>query len=495
MSLSLIRSAVAPFLRGMSANAWLADQQMLAEKVALCRQYVEGDHRANLTPQMRQMLRIANSGSLNEFNDNLCPIIVSTRVDRLTLQRVEADTDAGSEWAAGLFRANRLDALQVDVHNATIRDGRTFVLVDMETLEDGTTRPRLTHEPAFDGSYGIIPFYATDADRRMLFAVKLWRLSRKETGDTVRVNVYHDDRIERYITPSTDSMTLVPYDADGQEPVLPWVDAAGKPLGVPLVEFRNHDSISEIENVIPLQDALNRTLVSMVMTAELTAFPIRVLIGDLAPAALTPGTILSYFAKDGNGKPVPPTSELTLQWLQSIRLEQWAQGDIVPYIEQARFLKDEIFAVTNTPDEGASSNSSGESLKQREIKLLGQLARFQVKNGNAWEDAFWLAHRLQAAFGMQQPPAVAALDAKWKDAQVRNKQEIVALANAVKDYIDRRTYLEIVAEVFDWSDAKVDQVMAEKEREREIEVRTSVRGFAEGVFARQQGVMLEPSIE
>jgi hypothetical protein len=483
-------------MRGMSADAWLADQNMQAEKVALFRKYVEGDHRADLTPEMRRMLRVRDAGSMNEFNDNLCPIIVSTRVDRLTLQRVEADTDAGSEWAAAVYRANRLDALQVEVHNATIRDGRTFVLIDMDTLEDGTTRPRLTHEPAFDGSYGVIPFYATDADRRMLFAVKLWRLSRKETGDTVRVNVYHDDRIERYITPSTDSMTLVPYDEDGQEATIPWVDAAGKPLGVPLVEFRNHDSISEIENVIPLQDALNRTLVSMVMTAELTAFPIRVLIGDKAPAGLTPGMILSYFAKDANGNAQPPTNELVINWLQSIRLDQWAQGDIVPYIEQARFLKDEIFAVTNTPDEGASSNASGESLKQREIKLLGQLQRFQVKNGNAWEDAFYMAHRLQATFGMQQPPAVAALDAKWKDAQIRNKQEIVALANAVKDYVDRRTYLEIVAEVFDWSDGKIDQIMADKEREREIEVRTSVRGFAEGVFARpQNGMMLEPSIE
>ena len=495
MTLSLIRSAVAPFMRGMSASAWLTDEEMRAKKVALCRRYVEGDHRADLTPEMRRMLRVSGDGSLNEFNDNLCPIIVSTRVDRLTFLRAEADTDAGTEWGEAIYRANRLDALQVDVHNAAIRDGRTFVLVDMETLDDGTTRPRITHEPAFDGSYGVIPFYATDADRKMLFALKLWRLTTKEVGDTVRVNVYHEDRIERYITNGTDSMTLLPYDADGQEPVLPWVDSAGEPLGVPLVEFRNHDSISEIENVIPLQDALNRTLVSMVMTAELTAFPIRVLIGDKAPAGITPGMMLSFYARDANGNATAPTSDTVVEWLKTIRLDQWAQGDIVPYIEQARFLKDEIFAVTNTPDEGASSNASGESLKQREIKLLGQLQRFQVKNGNAWEDTFWLAHRLQQAFGMQQPPALAELNAKWKDAQLRNKQELIALANAVRDYVDRRTYLELVAECFDWSAYKIDQIMAEKEREREIEVRNSVRGFAENIFGQQRGMTLEPSIE
>lgn len=485
MTLTLIKSAIAPFMRGMSADAWLENERMTAEKVKLFRDYVDGDHRANLTPEMRRMLRISNNGSLNEFNDNYCPIIIDTMVDRLKLERIEADNDAATAWAAEIFKQNRLDALQTEVHAATVRDGRSFVLVDMLELPDGSRRVRFSHEPAFDGTYGVIPFYATDADRTPLFALKIWRMSRKEVGDTVRVNVYHDDRIERYISEGEHASSLVPYEDDGVPAVIPWTLPNGEPLGVPIITFLNRDGISEIESVVPLQDALNRTLYSMVMTAELTAFAIRVLIGNKAPEALTPGMILSYYAQDADGNPTAPNNEFVMNWLQSIRLEQWEQGDIVPYIEQARYLKDEIFEITNTPTAAAADNSSGESLKQREVKLLGKVQRFQVRNGNSWEDAFALAHRVQQAYGAAMPPAFNELVAKWKDAQVRNKKEIVELANAVKDQVDLRTYLEIIAEVFDWSAEKIDKIMAEKERERQQEIRESVRGAFGEAFSRR----------
>lgn len=461
MSLSLIQSAIASQTRGMSAEAWAKDEEMRAEKVALFRRYLEGDHRANLTPEMRKALRINSTGSLNEFNDNYCPVIRDTMVDRIRLERVDADNDDANAWIDALFRANRIDALQDDVHSAAVGDGDTYLIVDA-VEENGRRRVRFTHEPAFDGSYGIVPFYARANDTTPLFAVRVWRESAETLADTVRVTVYYADRIERFSS-VVGGTALVRYEGDGQPWQLPW-RLGSEPLGVPVVPFRNRPSsysnhgISEIENVIPLQDALNRTLYSMTMTAELTAFPIRVMIGDQAPDGLTPGMILSYFAKGPDGTASVPMQQ-SLDWLNAIRLDQWEQGDLVPYIEQARWLKSEMFAITNTPDGDAAATASGESLKQREIKLLGKVERFQTKNGNAWEDAVALAHRVQQAFG-ETPPPYEHLSARWRPAALRNDAEVIDNALKVADHIDRRTLLQLLAPAFEWDNAKIEDILS-----------------------------------
>jgi hypothetical protein len=506
MTLSLIRSAIAPSTRGMSFDAWVQDETTRAEKIKLFRNYVDGDHRANLTHEMRRMLRVAE-GSLNEFNDNYCPVIISTMVDRLRLLRVEADNKTASDWCARVFREQRLDALQDDVHDATVRDGRTFLMADMVEQPDGTRRLRFTHEPAFDGVYGVIPYYASDADRTPLFVVKVWRQTTKTIADTTRINVYFEDRIERYVS-SADSGNLLPFEVEGEDVglhypdrphILKWLDSSSQPIGVPFVAFVNqgkthtNDGKSEIEDVIPLQDVLNRTLYSMTMTAELTAFAIRVMIGDQAPAAVTPGMILSFYAKDINGNVAPPTNDTVLKWLQSIRLDQWQPGELTGFIEQAKWLKAQMFEVTSTPDEGVADSASGESLKQREIKLLGKVARFQTRNGNAWEDAFALGHRVESAFSVgAQPPAYTDLTAKWKDAQIRNKAEIIQFANEIKDQIDLRTYLTIVAEVFDWSEETINQIVAAKEIEKQRAIRDAARGFGDSVFGGRSDAETDP---
>lgn len=486
MTLSLIQSAIASQTRGMSADAWIRDETLQAEKVALMRRYRDGDHRANLTPEMRKALRI-NSGSLNEFNDNYCPVIIDTMVDRLKLDRVASDNQAMDTWIANLTRDNRLDTLQDDIHGATVGDGDSYLIVDAYTTPDGRTRARFTHEPAFDGNYGIIPFYARSGDSTPLFAVRVWRESTETMADTVRVNVYYADRIERFVSVSGASMTR--YDGDGQEWQVPWTQASGDPIGVPVVPFKNRPSaysnhgISEIENIIPMQDVLNRTLYSMTMMAELTAFPVRVLIGDRAPDGLTPGMFLSYYAKDKDGNPVPPTQQI-LEWLKAVRIEQYQQGELVPYIEQAKWLKSEIFAISNTPDEGAADNSSGESLKQREVKLIGKVERFQTHNGNAWEDSIALAHRVESAFG-DEPPAYTTLTAKWQPAMLRNDAEVIKNALDVAKQVDQRTFLELVAPVFDWDKAKIDAILQAAQTQREMEVRNAARGFADSVFGEE----------
>ncbi|MBK9751849.1 MAG: hypothetical protein IPO91_34495 [Chloroflexi bacterium] len=109
-------------------ETWEDEINTWGQQVALFRQYAEGDHRAKLTPEMRDMLRVSG-GVLDQFNINYADLVIAKMGDRLTVAGIDADNDAGSKWAAQVLDDNRFDGLQMDVVDGTARrdhlpDGR-----------------------------------------------------------------------------------------------------------------------------------------------------------------------------------------------------------------------------------------------------------------------------------------------------------------------------------------------------------------------------------
>src|SRR3990167_408425 len=165
MSLSLIAQVVRAKI---AESAWIKDTEVRGEKVARYRRYTDGDHDANMTPEMRRLLRIKARENSAEFCDNYMDIVVQTVVDRLTLTAMDsvpsrkvgntppASEDAVAEWTRTVLNFNRLDAMQGDVHEGAVRDGDTFVMVGFDNEKQ---LPRFTHELAYDGVSGIIPVY------------------------------------------------------------------------------------------------------------------------------------------------------------------------------------------------------------------------------------------------------------------------------------------------------------------------------------------------
>lgn len=478
MTTTLIKSALSTnmaLLGTMSLDAWAADVEMRGEKVSLFREYVAGDHRANLTDEMRRSLRLNNKGSLNEFNVNHCAAIVETMANRLEVSRINADNDAAQAWVNQVLRNNRFDTLQGDIHEAALRDGDTYVLVG---FDNATRRVKLYPEDAYDGVSGMIVFYSEPGV--IGAAIKIWRSTTQSPSDTVRVNVYYPDRIEKYI--SRGLSTLERYVVDGEDWPAPWVDKRGQPLGVPVAHFRNRSvnyadhGLSEIENAVPIQDALNRTLYSMVYAGEMTAFQIRYAIGIKPPAGLTPGMWIQAYASDGSGNDTEP-DETQVKWFQSIRLGAIEHGQLAPFIEMKSDLKRDIYDITSTPmPDSGSDAASGESQKQREIRLLGKVRRFQLKAGQAYEDMLALAWRVQAAYG-EQPPTYETLICRWRSAELRDDALVVDNAVKVADRVGDREFLKMIATVYDWSDEQIDQILADRSAEQSARLATLTAGL------------------
>ena len=426
-------------------DEWLVETDDWGDRVKLFRDYYDGNHRSKLTGNMKRMLRISGDAH-DQFNENYCGLVVDTYADRLLVERMQGDSDEATDWATELMDANRFDGLQMDIHEATIRDGDTFVLLE---YDNETDRVVFSHEPCWDGETGMIAVY----DRRLkniLIAVKVWY---EGLDDARRVNFYYPDRVEKYIGDES-GYGMQPYvdDSTDERGIAEWL-----PGVVPVIHYRNRMrtmtqyGISELASVVPLQDALNRGLMSMVMTAELTAFLIRVAKGFEPPAEVSPGMWITIGAEGLSNDQV--ADAFTLE-----------PGGIVPFIDQANHLIEQIATISRTPlpTTLGGDSASGEALKQRESGLLAKVRKAQVKVGNSHEDLMRMAVVLHNTFSGTRAP-VSNWRCVWRDAQVRNEAQMIQNALAVRDIVGERETLRLIAEVYGYGMGKQEEIQQEKQ--------------------------------
>jgi hypothetical protein len=420
-------------------ESWAADQTARAEKVTLCRDYVAGDHPQDLTDTMRRMLRLKAASPIQEFCLNYMDNVVQTLADRLRVVGLDAADEKARAWAADHWVNGDLNGLQTDVHEAALIDGDTFV---MAYFDAQTGQVRWCHEPGFDGADGMLVYYASATAREPVAAIKVWT-----AGDETRVNVYRADRVERWVGREA---AMRPYDTPEQAALSAWTMRDGAPIGVPVVHFRHRArrwgmyGMSEIETAIPIQNALNRTLYSMVMAAEMTAFQIRYAVGWQPPLDLAPGMWMSISPE----RPLAPDEKIDIGTL--------GQGELMPYLDMARYLSGEIGRITRTPaPEWSADSASGESLKQREVGLIGKARRFQVKAGDAWSRCLALGARVESAFGTRRAPIHARFSVQWASPEARDDGQRLRDALSVADRVGKAEFLRLIAPVFGYDDGKI----------------------------------------
>lgn len=442
---------------------WVTEMDERGEEVELFRQYYDGAHRLKLTTEMKSMMQI-DDDRLDRYNANYCEMVVDALADRLTLAGIEAagGGDAAQEWGDALWRSNRLDGLQIKVRESVLIDGETFVMAQVRVNGDGSRTVTLAHEPAWDGRTGILPIY-DERRESLVAAVKVWTVT-----DGLRMNIYYPDQTHKYRRVGTGALERT----DVQQT---------REVGVPLVAFRNRSNgRSELRNVVPLQDSLNRTLVSMVMSAELTAFSVLFSTGWKPPQAITPGMIFSAMVADEKGEPIitddPEEARAYATLNSSYSLERIEAGSLEQLISQADWLVDTIATVSSTPvpSQMGGSSASGEALKERNSRLTSKAHRAQTQLGNAWEDLWELAQRQQATFGVEQPPAVERWNARWRTAEVRDDNNIREVAKLLHEWGFVREALRVLGQssVVDYDDKQIDKLMGEQLRDNEVRLTT-----------------------
>jgi hypothetical protein len=429
---------------------------------------------------MRKMLRLTTDQSgLNDFNDNYCRLIIDKMAGLVQVTEISAG-DENTDWLNKLMEQNSFEAVQGMWWRGAIREGDSFIMIDPASL-------RWVSEPAYDGFSGVVAIF-DNVTREPVWACKLWsesdqQLSQEEKKHVIpiRIVVYQPDRItwwrgttngagvfpDRWIdAKATPGEPVLTSEAVAEENIeetnKPPADnavnigsaATGTPvktnktneqewtLGfIPLIHFTDQQDNytlygdSEIRAAIPLQDVLNRTLHSMVMASEFSAFPIKWSIGmALDVSGIQPGAVLNLVLVDKDGKALTELTEEQVALMNAIKVGQFSSADLNQYIQQIDQLVRQMSQCTQTPIYGVTSerNLSGEALKQLEIGLIGKVLRFQHQNTDGLKALIKMTADIQNAFdtGQGTAPDATAEDFKvtvtWKNPEILDADQQVA---------------------------------------------------------------------
>lgn len=324
-----------------------------------------------------------------KFADNLCPAVVDALADRLEIsgftirgnEEMDETNDENIKRVEQVWHDNQMDHNAGHVHSLCLRDGDTYVLVwpDIRTGEPVIT-PQLARMTRVK--------YDPEKPGRIQWATKSWINEEKRC----RVNLYFPDRIEKFITPRKMETVperagnLVAYDEKmGNKDDKAW--PIPNPYGIcPIFHFGNNCVTgnygqSELRDVLPLQDAINKSILDLLAAMEYTALPQRWATG------------LEVEIDEETGRPIPPfTPGVDQLWATpatDIKFGEFSQGNLNQLVAVTDSLRMEVARITGTPLHYfmlMTDPPSGEALKALEARLLKKVRDRQLSYGAVWDN-------------------------------------------------------------------------------------------------------------
>lgn len=401
--------------------AWQADEERARQRtVVQARRYYNGEQDTFLTTRMKQFL---NAKDDNEFNLNVCRTVVGAVEERLAFNGIttneQGDMQPVVAWADELYEAAGLGVLTSDVHDGALRDGEFFLVVDWDEAKQ---RPRMIPHPRYtdpevggDG-FGCKAHYPDDdTSQPMLYASKRWTEKLPDGKARQRMTLYYADRVEKYELVSQ-APKPIQDEGDAGWPI-PWVGR------IPVIHFRNtNDLRPEHWDAIPVQKGINKTLVDLLASADLTAFQIYVALGWIpttdgkAPAengsnwlALEPGQIIGT-----------PKSR------QDVDFKAIPGDDLRPLLDLLMTLISGLAVVSSTPESRVSFTrqiAAEGTLKEQNEGLFAKVRRRQAMFDQAWVEAFTVARLLANMFGEAGLDEAVELIGSWDPIQARDTQD------------------------------------------------------------------------
>lgn len=425
------------------------DAQPEATTLSTYRAYARGRQRTTLTAGQTKIL-LGLLGNL--FCDNICHMVLSRITARLSLARFAVD-GAGEAVEAYLktwWTLNHLDLLSGAVHYATLRDGDHGVSLDWY---DG--RVVCTREKWWNGTSGV--WVAYDDLGLPEYAIKEW--------DDLRT-IWYPDRIERY---SADGSGWQPrrLPSDPAWPV-PWFDAAGQPLGIPVVHFaaldRPNDGDATTDpastygmsvldgGVLGLQDEINDVQRDISAAARFSGYqmlwgtgidPAYDDQGNERPIVVEPGAFFRSPSPDARFGTLPAGSLQELERTLAVKLQS-------------------ISRMTGVPQHLIAGEwPSGEALIRAEQSLVDKATVLTAAIGPAWASLAHKATRLANTFGGAGLDESLMITAVFEPADRRDALTLATIAATRAPYVSKRETLRTLGYSVEAQQQILDEMDAE----------------------------------
>ncbi len=369
-----------------------------ARYAELDRYYTGTQPLAYLSPEAKTAL----GNRFGVMASNIPRLAVTALAERLRITGFSGDPALWADWVR-----NDLDQTSGVAHREALLLGDSFVIV----WADPFGRPRVTVESA--KQVGVL----TDpGSRQIVAALKRWEDTTRKTTEAV---LYLPDRIVRLRANQVGAVT-----AQG----LATVEELANPLGVvPVVNLRNSDRIlgehgsSEIDDLRPLVDALNKSLADMMVTSEYVGRPRRWATG----IELTEEPVLDDEGNDTGEtvevNPIPEGARAMISEAADAKFGQLAAADLGGYEASVRVLLGQIMAVSTLPAHYVGvftdNPASADALRAAEASLTARAEARQQTFGRAWEQ---VAKLMIAVRDGRDPSMIDDIRVLWADAATRS---------------------------------------------------------------------------
>ncbi len=355
------------------------------------------------------------SGGLFEgFSDNWCQVVPDATVERLMpmgfrLADGSIDKAAGEAW-----KASEAD---VEVGLALLESlisGRSFALV---WKPDGV-HTEITFEHV---SQAIVEY--TPGRRRVRSAgLKVW-----EDGAFEFATLFLPDFVYRFQRDKRTTGDVGQWDTRTAELSSGEHAHLANPLGVvPLVEIANRSRLrgsprSEIQNVAPLQDAVNTLWCHLMTAADQLALPARAVLGMDRPTREILDSEGEVIGEED--LPIDRFRSDRLLWLEreGASIAEFSAADLTNYTKVIETAVQHIAAQTRTPPHyllGQMVNISADALTAAESGLVAKVAERQRFFGASLREVMRL--EALAAGDVGRAEGLALGDVVWRDAQYRS---------------------------------------------------------------------------
>ncbi|MDN4518148.1 phage portal protein [Mycolicibacterium austroafricanum] len=374
-----------------------------AKYADLDRYYTGNQPLAFLSPEAK----VALGNRFGLMASNIPRLAVTALAERLRISGF-SDPAVWADWV----RCD-MDQLSGVAHREALLLGDSYVLV--WTRPDG--RPNVTVESAKQ-----VAVLTDPGTRQIVAGLKRWESKPENCTHAV---LYLPDRIVRLRAEQVGTVTATGFNVVGE---------IANPLGVvPVVNLRNTDRIlgdrggSEIDDLRPLVDALNKSLADMMVTSETCARPRRWSSG----IELSEEPVL-----DENGDPVldeddqpvmtetnpfPESHKMMVSENENAKFGQLQAADLAGYEASVRVILGQIMAVSTLPAHYVGvftdNPASADALRAAEASLTARAEARQQTFGRSWEQ---VAKLMIAVRDGRDPGLIDDIRVKWADAATRS---------------------------------------------------------------------------
>ncbi|MGA4670443.1 phage portal protein [Propionibacteriaceae bacterium Y1923] len=357
--------------------------------------------------------RTAIGNRFGRMATNLPRLAVTALAERLRITGLTGGPQLWADWIA-----NDLDQLAGVAHREALTLGSCPVIV----WADAQGNPQVSVESATQ-----VAVLRDPATREVVAAVKRW-----EDGRATHANLFEADVVTKF-TSNTPGATTTGFTV---------AEVLANPFGVvPVVELRNSDRLlgpgaSELDDLVPLVDALNKSLADLMVTSEFYARPRRWAVG------VEPAEVIDEATGDVSVvNPFPDSDRMMISESPETKFGQLPGADLGAYEASVRVLLGQVMAVSALPAHYvgvlADQPASADALRAAEASLTARAESRQQMFGRAWEKvaALMVATRTGA------DPRATTTTIKWADAATRSvAQEADAVVKLVQANILPRSH-------------------------------------------------------